>query len=30
MDRLTYVGHATTLLRLNGLPILTDPILRAR
>jgi L-ascorbate metabolism protein UlaG (beta-lactamase superfamily) len=28
MDRLTYIGHATTLLRLNGTSILTDPMLR--
>lgn len=28
MDRLTYIGHATTLLRLDGLSILTDPMLR--
>jgi L-ascorbate metabolism protein UlaG (beta-lactamase superfamily) len=28
MDRLTYIGHATTLLRLNGVSILTDPMLR--
>ena len=28
MDRLTYVGHATTLLRLDDSSILTDPMLR--
>jgi L-ascorbate metabolism protein UlaG (beta-lactamase superfamily) len=28
MDRLTYIGHATTLLRLDGVAILTDPMLR--
>jgi L-ascorbate metabolism protein UlaG (beta-lactamase superfamily) len=28
MDQLTYIGHATTLLRLNGVAILTDPVLR--
>src|SRR5262245_31615974 len=28
MDRLSYIGHATTLLRLDGVPILTDPMLR--
>lgn len=28
MDRLTYIGHATTLLRLDGVSILTDPMLR--
>jgi L-ascorbate metabolism protein UlaG (beta-lactamase superfamily) len=28
MDRLTYIGHSTVLLRLDGLSILTDPILR--
>src|SRR5262245_41898253 len=28
MDRLSYIGHATTLARLDGLPILTDPMLR--
>src|SRR4051812_29515660 len=27
-DRLTYIGHATTLLRLDGVSILTDPMLR--
>ena len=29
MDRLTYIGHATTLIRLEGTSILTDPMLRA-
>jgi L-ascorbate metabolism protein UlaG (beta-lactamase superfamily) len=29
MDSLGYIGHATTLLRLNGLSILTDPVLRS-
>ena len=28
MDRLSYIGHATTLLRLGGASILTDPMLR--
>ncbi len=28
MDRLAYIGHATTLLRLGGTSILTDPLLR--
>jgi L-ascorbate metabolism protein UlaG (beta-lactamase superfamily) len=28
MNRLTYIGHATTLLRLGGVTILTDPMLR--
>lgn len=28
MDSLTYIGHATTLLRLDGESILTDPMLR--
>src|SRR5262245_28499083 len=28
MDRLSYIGHATTLLRLDGVAILTDPMLR--
>jgi L-ascorbate metabolism protein UlaG (beta-lactamase superfamily) len=28
MDRLSYIGHATTLLRLDGVSILTDPMLR--
>jgi L-ascorbate metabolism protein UlaG (beta-lactamase superfamily) len=30
MDSLTYIGHATTLLRLDGTAILTDPMLRSR
>ncbi|MBP6789510.1 MAG: MBL fold metallo-hydrolase [Candidatus Promineofilum sp.] len=30
MDRLTYVGHATVLLELDGLRLLTDPLLTAR
>jgi L-ascorbate metabolism protein UlaG (beta-lactamase superfamily) len=29
MERLTYIGHATTLIRLDGLSILTDPMLRS-
>ena len=29
MDRLHYIGHGTTLLRLDGTSILTDPMLRA-
>ena len=29
MDRLTYIGHATTLIRLEGTTVLTDPMLRA-
>jgi L-ascorbate metabolism protein UlaG (beta-lactamase superfamily) len=29
MDRLTYIGHATTLIRLEGTSVLTDPMLRA-
>jgi L-ascorbate metabolism protein UlaG (beta-lactamase superfamily) len=29
MDQLTYIGHATTLLRLGGVSILTDPMLRS-
>ena len=29
-DELTYVGHATTLLRLDGTSVLTDPMLRRR
>lgn len=29
MDRLTYIGHATTLIRLAGTTVLTDPMLRA-
>ena len=28
MDQLTYIGHATTLLRLDGVAILTDPMPR--
>ena len=28
MDRLTYIGHATTLIRLEGTAVLTDPMLR--
>jgi L-ascorbate metabolism protein UlaG (beta-lactamase superfamily) len=28
MDRLAYIGHATTLLRLGGTSLLTDPVLR--
>jgi L-ascorbate metabolism protein UlaG (beta-lactamase superfamily) len=28
MDSLTYIGHATALLRLDGVTILTDPMLR--
>ena len=28
MDRLTYIGHATTLIRLAGTAVLTDPMLR--
>ena len=28
MDSLTYIGHATALLRLDGVSILTDPMLR--
>lgn len=30
MDSLTFLGHATTLLRLGGSAVLTDPILRRR
>src|SRR5215208_5924927 len=30
MDSLTYIGHATTLLRLGRSSILTDPMLRNR
>jgi L-ascorbate metabolism protein UlaG (beta-lactamase superfamily) len=30
MDSVRYIGHATTLLRLDGTAILTDPILRTR
>jgi L-ascorbate metabolism protein UlaG (beta-lactamase superfamily) len=29
-DRVTYVGHATTLVELDGVGLLTDPILRSR
>lgn len=29
-DRVTYVGHATVLLELDGTRLLTDPVLRAR
>lgn len=29
-DSLTYVGHATTLIEMDGLRILTDPVLRRR
>ena len=29
-DRLTYVGHATVLLELGGVRLLTDPVLRGR
>ncbi len=29
-DRITYVGHATVLLELSGLRIITDPVLRSR
>ena len=29
-DRVTYVGHATTLVELDGVRLLTDPILRSR
>jgi L-ascorbate metabolism protein UlaG (beta-lactamase superfamily) len=29
MDRLTYIGHATTLIRLEATSVLTDPMLRA-
>jgi L-ascorbate metabolism protein UlaG (beta-lactamase superfamily) len=29
-DRITYVGHATTLVRLGGVRVLTDPVLRDR
>jgi L-ascorbate metabolism protein UlaG (beta-lactamase superfamily) len=28
VDRLTYIGHATTLIRLEGTSVLTDPMLR--
>jgi L-ascorbate metabolism protein UlaG (beta-lactamase superfamily) len=30
VDRLTYVGHATTLIVLDGVTLLTDPVLRDR
>ncbi len=30
LDRVTYVGHATVLLELDGARLLTDPVLRAR
>jgi L-ascorbate metabolism protein UlaG (beta-lactamase superfamily) len=30
LDRLTYVGHATVLIELDGVRLLTDPILRGR
>jgi L-ascorbate metabolism protein UlaG (beta-lactamase superfamily) len=30
IDRVTYVGHATVLLELDGLRLLTDPVLRSR
>jgi L-ascorbate metabolism protein UlaG (beta-lactamase superfamily) len=30
MNRLTYLGHATTLIELDGVRLLTDPLLRAR
>lgn len=30
MDRLTYVGHATVIIELDGLRLLTDPLLTAR
>ena len=30
LDRVTYVGHATVLLELDGLRLLTDPVLRSR
>ena len=29
-DRVTYVGHATVLLELDGMRFLTDPVLRSR
>ncbi len=29
-DRITYVGHATLLLELDGMRLLTDPVLRSR
>ena len=28
MDSLGYIGHATTLIRLDGTTVLTDPVLR--
>jgi L-ascorbate metabolism protein UlaG (beta-lactamase superfamily) len=30
MDAVTYVGHATTLIELDGMRLLTDPVLRPR
>jgi L-ascorbate metabolism protein UlaG (beta-lactamase superfamily) len=30
VDRLTYVGHATTLIEVDGVTLLTDPVLRDR
>ena len=30
VDRLTYVGHATTLIEVDGVALLTDPVLRDR
>jgi L-ascorbate metabolism protein UlaG (beta-lactamase superfamily) len=30
MTRITYLGHATTLIQIDGLKILTDPLLRQR
>ena len=30
MDRVTWVGHATVLVQLDGCRVLTDPLLRAR
>ena len=29
-DRITYVGHATVLIELGGVRLLTDPVLRPR
>jgi len=29
-DRLTWLGHATVLLELSGVRLLTDPVLRSR
>jgi L-ascorbate metabolism protein UlaG (beta-lactamase superfamily) len=29
-DRVTYVGHATVLVELDGVRLITDPVLRAR